>query len=74
MTTPNKSNEFEHLGDPEPAFVRGRLIDVDAKLGTATVDTFMGPQAPLRFDSSLAQEMPRSGKISAVNVRGLWLD
>ena len=74
MTTPNKANEFEHLGEPEPALVRGRLIDVDAELGTATVDTFMGLQAPLRFDLSLAQEMLRLENKS-VNVRGLgWIN
>ena len=74
MTTPNKANEFEHLGEPEPALALGRLIDVDTKLGTATLDNFMGRQTPLRFDPSLAQEMLRL-EDKHVKVRGKgWIN
>ena len=61
MTTPNKANEFEHFGEPEPALALGRLIDVDTKLGTATLDNFMGRQTPLRFDPSLGSGNAPSG-------------
>ncbi len=74
MTTPNKANEFEHLGEPEPALALGRLIGVDTKLGTATLDNFMGRQTPLRFDPSLAQEMLRL-EDKHVKVRGKgWIN
>ena len=74
MTTPNKANEFEHLGEPEPALALGRLIDVETKLGTATLDNFMGRQTPLRFEPSLAQEMLRL-EDKHVKVRGKgWIN
>ena len=74
MTTPNKANEFEHLGEPEPALALGRLIDVNTKLGTATLDNFMGRQTPLRFEPSLAQEMLRL-EDKHVKVRGKgWIN
>lgn len=57
MTIPDKSKEFRHLGEPEPALVRGRLVDVDAKNGTAILSAYVDSRIPLRFDASQEVEM-----------------
>ncbi len=33
MTNPNKTTEYEHLGDPEPGLIQGWLKGVNPKLG-----------------------------------------
>ena len=57
MITPNQQKEFQHLGEPEPALIRGRLVEVDPKHGTAILEAYMDSRVPLRFDASLEQEM-----------------
>lgn len=54
MTT---SDTYDHLGEPEPALIRGRLRNVDLKQGTATLDAYMDDSVPLRFDAALAEDM-----------------
>ena len=54
MTT---SDTYDHLGEPEPALIRGRLQNVDLKQGTATLDAYMDESVPLRFDAALGEDM-----------------
>ena len=57
MTTPNKHKEFRHLGEPEPALIRGQFVDVDSKRGAAFLEAYMDSRIPLRFDASFEPEM-----------------
>ncbi len=57
MTPPKKHNEFRHLGEPEPALIHGRLVEVDTQKGTAILSAYLDSRIPLRFDGSLEKEM-----------------
>lgn len=56
MTT---SDTYDHLGEPEPALIRGRLEDVDLKQGTARLDNYMDDSVPLQFDTALGEDVLR---------------
>ena len=74
MTYQDKSNEFQCLGESEPALIHGRLEDVDAKKGTAIVTAYMDSRIPLRFDAPLEGEMLKlEGKFVKVKGHG-WFD
>ena len=74
MTYQDKSNEFQCLGESEPALIHGRLEDVDAKKGTAIVTAYMDSRIPLRFDAPLEGEMLElEGKFVKVKGHG-WFD
>ena len=70
MTT---SDTYDHLGEPEPALIRGRLRNVDLKQGTATLDAYMDDSVPLRFDAALAEDMLQL-ETKHVRVDGRGLD
>ncbi len=53
----NNRSEFQRLGEPEPALIHGRLVDVDPKKGTAVLSAYIDSRVPLRFDASLEKEM-----------------
>ena len=74
MTAQSKTGQYEHLGQPEPALVQGRLCDVDPKQGTAGIDAYFDDLIPLRFDASLEPEMLRL-ETKFVKVWGHgWID
>ena len=74
MTTPDKRKEFQHPGKQEQALIHGRLEDVDAKRGTATLSAYVDSRIPLRFDASLEGAMLKlERKFVKVEGHG-WFD
>ena len=74
MTSQNQLNEFQSLGKPEGALIHGRLVDVDAKKGTALLSAYLDSLIPLRFDASLESEMLRLER-KFVKIKGHgWFD
>lgn len=73
MTTPNHHKDFRHLGEPEPALIRGQLVDVDPKHGAAFLEAYTDSRIPLRFDDSFEPEMLKpEGKYVLVEGHG-WI-
>ena len=73
MTTSSNHNEFQHLGEPEFAFIFGHLVDVAPIQGTAVLEAYVDSRIPLRFDRSFQEEMLRlENKFVLVKGRG-WI-
>ncbi|MCY4409557.1 MAG: hypothetical protein OXC27_03760 [Caldilineaceae bacterium] len=53
------SDSNDHLGEPEPALIRGWLQNVDLKQGIARLDTYMDDSVPLRFEAALGEDVIR---------------
>ncbi len=72
MTTPDQHNEFQHLGEPEPELVCGRLMAVDWSVGSARLDTPKGDSVLLRFSASDIDMENKMRKLATchVDVRG----
>ena len=74
MTTPGNAKEDEPLGEPIQVQIYGRLLEVNLKLGTARLNTFMDPRAPLRFAPPMAKQMRLlENKYVKVQGRG-WIN
>ena len=74
MTADDVRKGFKHLGEPETAIAYGRLIDVDAERGCATLDVYPNERIPLRFDDSMKDEtLKLNQKYVKVNGHG-WYD
>lgn len=74
MTESGKHREISSLGEPEPALMYGRLVDVDAKAGTAVLNVYMDFRVPLRL-SGARVEAALNLKQKFVKVTGQgWLD
>ena len=69
LTTPNKTTEYQHLGEPEPALIQGQLKDVNPDLGTAELHAYVKSRVPLCFDASMKDKMLRL-ETKFVKVRG----
>ena len=74
MTTPAKLSEFKHLGEPEPALVHGRLVEVDPGRGAAILSGHLDSLVRLRYAPSLEREVLKLAK-RTVKVSGHgWFD
>ena len=77
MTTNEALEEFKHLGEPEWAFISGRLIDVDPEKGRATLSIFglyKDRRIPLRFDDALKEDAIKLNQKSVEITGQGWIN
>ena len=74
MTESDQHQETRQLGEPEPALMYGRLVDVDPAAGTAVLNAYMDCRVPLRL-SGARVEAALKLKQKFVKVTGQgWID
>ena len=74
MTENDPHKEIPQLGEPEPALMYGRLVDVDPEAGTAVLNAYMDFRVPLRL-SGTRIEAALNLKQKFVKVTGQgWFD
>lgn len=74
MTESDQHQETPQPGEPEPALMYGRLVDVDPEAGTAVLNADMDWRVPLRL-SAAGVEAALNLKRKFVKVAGQgWLD
>ena len=74
MTESDQHGEMPQLGEPEPALMYGRLVDVDPEAGTAVLRDYPDCRVPLRL-SPAQVEAALNLKQKFVKVTGQgWFD
>ena len=56
MTASDQHREISSLGEPEPALMYGRLVDVDPAAGTAVLRDYPDCRVPLRLSAAQVGE------------------
>ena len=74
MTESDKHRETPQRGEPEPALMYGRLVDVDPEAGTAVLSAYRDCRVPLRLSAGMVgQALNLKHKFVKVTGQG-WLD
>ena len=74
MNVHDSDVQFKHLGEPEPALLHGRLVDVDAERGRAALSIYPDRRIPLRFGAAVEESVHKL-KRKFVKVKGHgWFD
>ena len=74
MNAHDIDSQFQHLGEPEPALMHGRLVDVDPEMGSAMLSIHPDRRIPLRFGAALEKVVYKLNR-KLVSVKGHgWFD